>query len=436
MTTAALPSDALAPAAVPTPPARSRLDGIDAVRGLAMVLMALDHVRDLVQTEPYRATDLAWTTPALFASRIVTHLCAPIFILLAGTGIYLARRRKTPGAMAWFLVTRGLWLVLLELTVIKFFWFQTVDYSLVQALVIWVIGWSMVLMSAMVFLPTPVVAGIGVFIVLAHNMTDGIRAADAASVWPPLGPLWSVLHSTEPVKLSEHSTLFPPYVILPWFGVMCAGYGLGALFNLDRPVRRRVLTVIGLIVVLSFALVRGLNGYGDPRPWAVQLRDPASGKHFDTSQPPDMPLRFKSPPPTPGAVPDAVYTAMSVVNTTKYPPSLAFLLMTLGPAMLLLAAFDRPLGPIAGKLVVFGRVPLFYYLLHLPLIVLCAGAIYTYGHSIGWYGAYFETREQGLGLSLPAAYGCWLAVIVILYFPCRWFAAVKARSRAAWLSYL
>jgi uncharacterized membrane protein len=282
----------------------------------------------------------------------------------------------------------------------------------------------------------PLVAGIGLVIILTHNTTDWIRAADAAKVWPTLGPLWSVLHSTEPVKLSEHSTLFPPYVILPWFGVMCAGYGLGAVFNLDRPIRRRVLAAMGLTVVLSFALVRGLNGYGDPRPWAVQLRDPATGQHFDMSQPPDVPAQFKSPPPTPGAVPDPIYTAMSFVNTTKYPPSLAFLLMTLGPALLLLAAFDRPLGPIAARLVVYGRVPLFYYLLHLPLIVLCAAAIYTYGHSVGWYGSYAETRPQGLGLSLPAAYACWLAVIVILYFPCRWFAGVKARSRAAWLSYL
>jgi uncharacterized membrane protein len=435
MTSVALPSAASEPTAIPVPPARARLDGIDAVRGLAMVLMALDHVRDFMQSQPYRATDLTWSTPALFASRIVTHLCAPVFILLAGTGIYLAQRNKSRGEMVWFLVTRGVWLVLLELTVIKFFWFQTLDYSSIEALVIWTIGWCMVLMSVMVFLPARIVMLIGLFIIVAHNLTDRFRAADAAAVWPPLGPVWSILHTTEPVKLSAHSTLFPPYVILPWFGVMCAGYGLGELFTLDRPVRRRWLLGIGLATVVAFVAIRGLNGYGDPYKWAVQIYDPETGTRFDPSQPEKVRARQQAKLSSAG-VSDPLYTAMSFLNTTKYPPSLDFLLMTLGPALLLLAALERPPGSLAKKLVVFGRVPFFFYLLHLPLIALCAGIVYVFGLLRGWYGPPAEVRSHGLGLSLPAAYLWWLVVIVILYFPCRWFAAVKARSRSAWLSYL
>jgi uncharacterized membrane protein len=409
---------------------------VDVLRGLVMVLMALDHVRDFLQSEPYRATDLTWTTPALFFSRWVTHLCAPTFLLLAGAGAYLAGRRKARAELSWFLVTRGLWLVVLELTIIRFCWTQNVDYRDVPAAVIWTIGWCMVLLGGLVYLPTPVVTGIGIILITQHNLADGIRARDAAALWPPLGPLWSVLHSTEPVKLTGYSTLYPAYVILPWLGVMCAGYGLGALLALDRPWRRRWLLGLGLLLVVDFLYVRGMNGFGDPRPWAVQLQDPETGQRFDPSLAPDVPAQFRSPPPTPGAVPAPGFTVLSFLNGTKYPPSLVFLLMTLGPALLLLAAFDRPPGPLAERLAVFGRVPLFYYLLHLPLIVLFAAAVYTVGHRLGWYGPLAEVRRTGLGLSLWSSYLWWLAVVVILYVPCRWFARLKARSRNPLLSYL
>lgn len=437
MTSAALPSAAPASATIPAPTARSRFDSVDVVRGLAMVLMALDHVRDFMQSQPYRATDLTWTTPALFASRLVTHFCAPAFILLAGTGIYLVQRKKTRGEMDWYLVSRGLWLVLLELTVIKFFWYQTLDYTSIEALVIWTIGWCMVLMCVMVDLPAPLVAAIGLVIIFGHNLLDGIQIGNGKDPvpWNSWVAVWTILHSTQGVRLGAHSVLHTPYVILPWFGVMCAGYGLGALFTFDRPVRRRWLAGLGLATIVAFVVIRGLNGYGDPYPWAVQVHDPDTGTRFDPSQPEKLraPQQAKL---SPAAVPDPIYTAMSFVNTTKYPPSLAFLLMTLGPALLLLAALDRPLGPVSKKLVIYGRVPFFYYILHLPLIALCAGAVYVVGSTRGWYGPPGEVRSQGLGISLPAAYLWWLAVIVILYFPCRWFAGVKARSRSAWLSYL
>lgn len=421
----------------PMTPARHRLDGVDAVRGVAMVLMALDHVRDFVQSEPYRATDLTVTTPALFLSRLVTHLCAPTFILLAGVGICLAQRRKSRGEMVAFLISRGLWLVLLELTVIRLSWSPILGQNDVPAAVIWAIGWCMVLMGLVVFLPPPVVGLLGVAIIAGHNLLDGIEPTDLAERWPPLGPLWSILHSPGSIPLWGPWKLQVAYVILPWFGVMCLGYGLGPLLTLERARRQTWLAVLGLVLCGSFVVVRGLNHYGDPRPWAVQFRDPQTGKRFDPSPLPAGTLaQFESLPVPPGAVTDTAYTCMSFVNTTKYPPSLDYLLMTLGPALLLLVAFDRPLGAWAKPLIVFGRVPLFFYLLHLPLILACAAAAYWYGRSAGWYGSLDQARQAGLGLSLAAAYGWWLFVVVVLYYPCRWFAGVKARSGHPLLSYL
>jgi uncharacterized membrane protein len=425
------------PAPAPVQPVRQRLDGVDAVRGLVMVLMALDHVRDFLQTTPYRATDLTWTTPAWFLSRLVTHLCAPTFILLAGSGIYLTQRRKTRGEMVGFLITRGLWLVLLELTVIRLCWYQNLNYEVLPAMVIWAIGWCMVLMSIMVYLPPGVVAAIGLGIIGLHNHFDGATAAVVAEKWPALVPLWTVLLAPGNIQLTDHTRLEVAYVILPWFGVMCLGYGLGPILTLDPPRRRGWFAAIGLVLLGSFVLVRGLNYYGDPRPWAVQFRDPDTGQRFDPSpQPAGTLAQFESRPVPRGAVTDTAYTCMSFVNTTKYPPSLDYLLMTLGPALLLLVSFDRPLGAWALPLIILGRVPLFFYVLHLPLVVACAAYVYWYGTSDGWYGSLEHTRQAGLGLSLWAAYLWWLFALLVLYVPCRWYARLKARSRNPLLSYL
>jgi uncharacterized membrane protein len=424
---------------VPTT-SRPRLDGVDAVRGLVMVLMALDHVRDFLQTEPYRATDLNTTTPILFLSRLATHLCAPTFILLAGAGIFLTQRRKTRGQMVWFLVSRGLWLVVLEETIIRLAWNQGFDWTEFQAMVIWVIGWCMVLMSVMVYLPPPAVAAAGMIIVMQHNVLDRITPESAAALWRPLGTVWKLLHAppVDGIPLWDGAKLNVAYVVIPWFGVMCVGYGLGVILTFEPPRRRFWLTCLGLFAIADFALVRGLNGYGDPRPWAVQYVDFESGQHFDPSEPATNTLaQFGSRAAPPDAVPDRLYTAMSFVNTAKYPPSLDFLLMTLGPALLLLALFDGPLGAWARPLIVFGRVPLFFYVLHLPLIVCCALVVYAWGRQCGWYELdYRAMQKKGLGVPLWGAYLWWLAVLVILYFPCRWYSGVKARSRSAWLSYL
>jgi uncharacterized membrane protein len=427
-----------APAAVP--PARGRLDGVDAVRGLVMVFMALDHVRDFLQTAPYEATNLNTTTTILFLSRLVTHLCAPTFILLAGAGIFLTQRRKTRGQIVWFLISRGLWLVVLEETVIRLAWNQGFDLTEFQAMVIWVIGWCMVLMSVMVYLPATVVAAIGVIIITQHNVLDAITPESAAALWQPLGNIWKLLHAPprDGIPLWEGAKLNVAYVLIPWFGVMCTGYGLGVILTFETSRRRLWLVCLGLALIADFAIVRGLNGYGDPRPWAVQYVDPETGKHYDPSQPaPNTLAQFGSQAAPPTAVPDRLYTAMSFVQTAKYPPSLDFLLMTLGPALLLLAAFDRPLGAWARPLIVFGRVPLFFYVLHLPLIVCCALAVFAWGRHYHWYALdYRPMQKEGLGVPLWGAYLWWLAVLVVLYFPCRWYAGVKARSRSAWLSYL
>jgi uncharacterized membrane protein len=404
-------------------PARPRLDSLDLLRGLVMVIMALDHVRDYFShsfltnpaTDP---TDLSKTTVALFLTRWVTHFCAPTFVFLAGTGAFLSGTRgKSTGALSRFLLTRGLWLVLLDLTVVRLGWNFNLDYSHeFGGGVIWVIGWSMVILSALVFLPTSAVAVLGIALVAFHNLWDGRSAQDVAlPQW-----LWVVLH------YPAQFTLLPPlhlgefdipeikfvtgYSLLPWLGVLTAGYGFGALFLLDRAQRRKQLLGLGLSLTLLFVVLRYANGYGDSRPWSPQK--------------------------------DGVFTALSFLNCQKYPPSLLFVLMTLGPAIAALSLFERDWGPLGKFFVVFGRVPLFYYLLHIPLIhgLVVAIDYARYGYSPYLHEAPWSLPRDNLppdyGFDLPVVYLIWIGVVLFLFPICWWFAGVKQRRREGWLSYL
>jgi uncharacterized membrane protein len=388
----------------PTP---DRLDSIDLLRGVVMVLMALDHVRDFFSDRLWMdATDLQTTTPGIFLTRWITHYCAPTFIFLAGTGAFLSGARgKSTAALSWFLLTRGLWLVFLALTVIRASWWFNYDLYRHGPDVIWAIGWSMVALSALVYLPTWLITLFGVTMISLHNRLDGLTAEQVGlPEW-----VWMVLHRPGEAPVVGGITLGLGYCLIPWIGVMAAGYGFGALMRLDRATRRRWCFVIGTMLSLGFILLRAANRYGDPRPWVAQ----------------STPL----------------WTLFSFLNCTKYPPSLLYLLMTLGPAILALAFFDRRLGPLAQPIVTFGRVPLFYYLLHLPLIhgaaVLCD--YLRFGWSPLANAGPWEVRPEAIpsdyGLSLPMVYLVWIGVLVLLYPPCRWFAEVKRRSRSAWLSY-
>jgi uncharacterized membrane protein len=376
------------PANGPSKPATGRLESVDRLRGLVMAVMALDHVRGYFagSVDP---TDLDTTTAALFFTRWISHLCAPTFILLAGAGAYLALRRgKSRRELAWFLLTRGLWIVLLELTLVKFSWSFTLDHNY-NAGVLWAIGWSMVVLAGLVFLPTWLVTTFGIFIIAGHNLLDPIPAADFgrfSNVWEILHR--KEMHREEPLAFLGGAIKFgTQYPLVPWIGVMAAGYGLGALLIQRTTFRRKWLLALGIAFCLDFVILRVVNRYGDPDPWS-----------------PD---------------PDRMTTILSFLNCHKYPPSLLYLLMTLGPALLLLVWFERAPYLPGRPLLVFGRVPMFFYLIHIPLI-----------HALA------KMADVDYDLNLGLVYGIWLAVLFGMYPICRWFAGIKSRSRSAWLGYV
>jgi uncharacterized membrane protein len=391
-----------APAPAAAMPAPRRLESVDLLRGLVMVLMALDHVRDHLHLGAFfnDPTDLTRTTAATFMTRWVTHFCAPVFVFLAGTGAFLSGARGRPKAdLSRFLLTRGLWLVLLEVTVVNAEWLMGWSLSNLFGQVIWALGWSMVVLAALVRLPLPAIAAFGWGMIALHDLTNGVKSAS----FGPLGWLWSVLHVQEPIAWAGGSfgIIYP---LVPWIGVMAAGYAFGAWLLRPEAERRRPVLGLGLAFTAAFVLLRATNLYGDPRPWAPQQ--------------------------------DAVFTVLSFLNCGKYPPSLLFLLMTLGPSLALMWAVDRGVPRLLRWIVVFGRVPLFYYVVHLALIdlVTVGFAIGVYGPRVGEVFAKGPPRDWGFGL--PVVYAAWIAVVIALYPICRWYAAVKARSRSWWLSYL
>ena len=381
----------------------ARLESIDLLRGLVMVVMVLDHVRDFFAHAGAEVLNPATTTIPLFFTRWVTHFCAPTFVFLAGTGAYLAGSRgMTRPELAKFLFLRGLWLALMEVTLVRIGLTFDLKFGFFPLTVLWAIGASMMVLSLLVFLPTVAVALFGVVMIAVHNAFDGI---------PPRGPygdVWRLLHVQ---GMLGHTLwgrpVFALYPIVPWVGVMAAGYGFGAIVLHPRPeTRRRIFVGLGLAMTAAFVLLRWSNLYGDPRPWSVQTRG-------------------------------SIYSALSFLNCAKYPPSLLYLLMTLGPAITLLAVLDRGLGTIGKPLATFGRVPLFYYLLQWPLIhLLAVGYNAMTGESYRWLlGNGPFQAPPGYGHGLPVVYAMWGVTVLLLYWPCRWFAGLKRRRKDAWLSY-
>jgi uncharacterized membrane protein len=379
-----------------------RLDGIDFLRGLAILLMALDHTRDFFGDLSVDPMDPARTWPALFFTRWISHLCAPVFVFLAGTSAFLQSTRKSHRELSRYLIIRGLWLVVLELTWVRCLgWFFNFHYRFSVGQVIWTIGWSMVLLgiAVRIRMPASVAGGVGGIIILFHNFTDGLKAKAFGSLWW----LWAILHDRQNIEIFPGYIFFPQYPLLPWIGVLFAGYGFGMLYRIESARRRRIVLLLGLASTAGFLALRWLNLHGDPRVW--------TGGFY------------------------------SFLNTTKYPPSLLFLLMTLGPALLLLAVLPETLPRPAGPVTLFGRVPLFFYLLHLPLI---HGAAVLYALA-RWGNADWLTDAPGwgrtprppdYGFSLPMVYAIWIAVLLVCYPLCVWFARKKKVSSAPWLRYL
>jgi uncharacterized membrane protein len=302
-------------------------------------------VRDFFGVPGVNPADPARAGAALFFTRWITHICAPVFFLLTGTGAYLSLRKRSVNELSLYLLTRGVWLIFLELVLVRCFGFQfNVDYRVTMLLVLWALGWSMMTLAALVYLPAAVVTAFGVALVAGHNLLDPIRSSSA---------IWAVLHRPGFVVNGGPHVVFASYTLVPWIGVTAAGFGLGQIYEWAADRRRAFLLRMGVLMSAAFILLRGINLYGDPSRWSVQ----------------------QSTTPT----------VLSFLNTTKYPPSLLFLLMTLGPALLALRAVDRAAPRWLGPALVFGRVPMFYFVLHLPLIHLLAVAVtYTRYRDAHW----------------------------------------------------
>jgi uncharacterized membrane protein len=384
---------------VGTSPAE-RVRNLDLMRGIVIVLMVVDHVRWFLSSARFDPTDPAQTTVALFFTRWVTHFCAPVFMLLAGAGAYLSLGRgRTRAELSWFLLTRGLWLILLEVTVARFGWQFNLDYGYTGLLVFWALGWSMIALGGMVWLPLPWVAALGLLMIVTHNLFDGVEAGDS---W-----LWTILHQPGTLMLHSDVAVFVLYPLVPWIGVMAAGYAFGRLAGLPPARRDYLYLVLGVALTAAFMVLRLGNLYGDPSPWTI---------HESWWR-----------------------TALSFLNTTKYPASLLFLLMTLGPAIAALPWLERMRGRAAELLLTVGRVPLFFWLLHVPLIHLVAVglSLARYGEVVPWlYRNPPAPLPEGYGYGLEVVYAVVFGVVAALYPVCRWFAGVKRRRKGAWLSYL
>ena len=379
--------------AITTPLAR--IASVDLIRGAVMILMAIDHVR------VFSGLPAGGPTPGIFFTRWVTHFCAPVFLFLAGTSALFYGRKH--GDLSRFLLTRGAWLVLLELTLLRVAWTFNFDFATYEmAGVIWVIGWCMILLAGLVKLPTAVVGAIGALIIAGHHLIP-VPSGDG------VGALWKILYVgfwAGPIQFGENGpNLIVLYSIVPWIGVMAAGYAFGSVLTLEPARRNRICLGLGLGAVALFVVLRGFNIYGDPRPWSGSTPLPA---------------------------------VLSFLNTTKYPASLLFLLMTLGPTVALIPLLGGARGALARWVTVFGRVPFFYYMVHIPLIHALAlvVSLIRLGEVSPWLFANHPMGNppppDGYAWSLPLLYLVFAVAIAILYFPCRWFAELKVR-RTDWL---
>jgi uncharacterized membrane protein len=389
-------------------PPQARISNIDFLRGLVMIIMALDHTRDFFH---YAANvnsplDLQTTTPVLFLTRWITHLCAPTFIFLAGTSIYLQSLRKPKHALTGFLLKRGIWLILVEIVIMTLGISFDIHYSTIILQVIWTFGISMVLLSFIIRLPFYAVFAIGVAIVAGHNLLDIYEASHQGEF-----PVWyRLLHRQSVWQLSEDRIVLIFYPFLPWTGVMILGYCFGRFYLSDVMNRHRRTIVLGVSILVFFVVARLLDLYGDPLKWSEQ--------------------------------PNLLYTFFSFINTQKYPPSLLFVCMTLGISLVILGAVGDASNRLTRAIEVYGRVPLFYYIIHFYVLNAASSLLYlSRGHTVeegmkGVPGLPFKFSMPGEGYSLAIVYLVWILVVLILYPLCKWYSDYKLSHRKWWLSYL
>src|SRR5215510_2580276 len=389
-----------------------RILSVDALRGMVMIIMALDHTRDFIHAAAmsFSPTDLSRTTAPIFFTRWITHICAPVFAFTAGMGAFLwASGKRTTPQLSRFLLTRGLWLMLLEITLLRFILTLDVRFSnsVILLTVFWMLGLCMVVMAALVYLPTRLLLGLSIAMVAAHNLLDPVAAARfGRAAWA-----WEILHQ-QGVFSFLNVTVLVAYPLVPWVAVMAIGYCLGRVLQWEQARRQQFMLRLGLILTAAFVLLRAVNYYGDPFHWTAQK--------------------------------STLFTLLSFLNCTKYPPSLQFLLMTLGPALIIMSWLDRRQLSSANPLIVFGRVPFFFFLGHLALIHIVtillnllrygrAGFLLLPAPSLGGPREMFPSNY---GFNLGVTHIAWFAVVALMYPVCRWYAGVKQRRHDWWLSYL
>lgn len=392
---------------------KKRIESIDILRGIAMVIMALDHVRDYVHVTANTDDPLnfATTTPFLYFTRWITHFCAPVFVFLSGTSVYLQSLRKTKKELSAFLIKRGLWLIFVEIAIISLAWTFNPQYGFIPLQVIWAIGICMVILGLLIWLPFNAILGIGLVIVFGHNLLDIPESAEGftPNFW------WDILHHGffVPYQLIPGHNFIIVYPFLPWLGLMMLGYCTGIFFTAkySEEQRRKIFIRIGLSLISIFIVVRFINIYGDPHPWSTQK--------------------------------DGLFTFLSFMNVHKYPPSLLFLCIIIGPGFLLLAFLERIKNAFTNVMQIYGRVAFFYYILHLYLIHLVAVVFFfVRGHS---FNEAINNSNQfpfnfvipGEGYGLAGVYAVWAFVVIALYPLCRWYNNYKTRHKEKWwLSYL
>lgn len=416
------PREALAGTQPPIVLGKVRVESVDLLRGLIMVVMMLDHTRDFVHRDAlaFDPTDVSRTFPALFFTRWITHFCAPLFVFLAGTAVWFQETRgRSKSQLSRFLVTRGLWLIAVELLVLRPLIFFNFDYAelLFFTQVIWVIGWSMIVLAGAIHLPLRWCVVLSLSVIALHNLLDGLRVTAFNGPGSPVpgfwASMWYVLHRQGPIFPLGFPgpVVFVVYPLIPWPAVMLAGYAFGSLFRKDQSDRRRALLLLGGAIVVGFVIIRLMNSYGDPVPWTTK---------FGTAK-----------------------AVLSFLALTKYPPSLLYLMMTIGPGILFLALLERHTsGALARVFITFGRVPFFFYFLQWAVAhSLAILATLIAGKPVGYLFSNFgftgpPPSSVGVGFSLPVVYAIWILGAAMIYPFCIWYGGVKARRRDWWLSYV
>lgn len=388
--------------------AGSRIQSIDLLRGLVMIIMALDHVRDYFHADAflYNPLNLESTSVPLFFTRWITHFCAPVFVFLAGTSAFLVGSRKGKSELSSFLINRGIWLLVLEFSVINVSWFFNFQFSIIALTVIWALGIGMIVLAAAIHLPFKAILALGIILVAGHNLLDPIKmGTDSLSI------LWALFHEYKGFQLDSFF-LFVGYPVIPWIGIMLLGYCGGTLYlpGTQASERKKILLQTGLAMVALFVILRVINAYGDPLPWTVQK--------------------------------NSMFTFLSFINVTKYPPSLDYVLLMLGPSLIFLAVTENLKGKISQYIIGLGRVPMFYYIVHLYVIhsVAVVAALAT---GFEFSDMIFSTwvtdspNLRGYGFTLGVTYTVWIAIVLALFPVCLWYDRYKLRNKDKWwLSYL